>query len=92
MLTVIYSFVRGYLVDLIGIEPMTSSMPWKRAPSCATGPLLEDFKHCRVALGFTSNDVWKSAGTKGDSAVSISAEWASTLPPAAQFPSCSVRP
>ena len=30
----------GYLVDLIGIEPMTSSMPWKRAPSCATGPLL----------------------------------------------------
>ena len=28
-----------YLVDLIGIEPMTSSMPWKRAPSCATGPL-----------------------------------------------------
>jgi hypothetical protein len=28
------------LVDLIGIEPMTSSMPWKRAPSCATGPLL----------------------------------------------------
>jgi hypothetical protein len=35
-----YSFVRVYLVDLIGIEPMTSSMPWKRAPSCATGPLL----------------------------------------------------
>ena len=29
----------GLLVDLIGIEPMTSSMPWKRAPSCATGPL-----------------------------------------------------
>ena len=28
-------------MDLIGIEPMTSSMPWKRAPSCATGPLLE---------------------------------------------------
>jgi hypothetical protein len=28
------------LVDLIGIEPMTSSMPWKRAPSCATGPQL----------------------------------------------------
>ena len=25
-------------MDLIGIEPMTSSMPWKRAPSCATGP------------------------------------------------------
>ena len=29
----------GYdLVDLVGIEPTTSSMPWKRAPSCATGP------------------------------------------------------
>jgi hypothetical protein len=27
------------LVDLAGIEPATSSMPWKRAPSCATGPL-----------------------------------------------------
>ena len=30
------------LVDLVGIEPTTSSMPWKRAPSCATGPLLGD--------------------------------------------------
>ena len=29
----------GNLVDLVGIEPTTSSMPWKRAPSCATGPL-----------------------------------------------------
>src|SRR3954449_11609010 len=29
----------GKLVDLIGFEPMTSSMPWKRAPNCATGPL-----------------------------------------------------
>ena len=29
------------LVDLAGIEPATSSMPWKRAPSCATGPLCE---------------------------------------------------
>ena len=28
----------GLLVDLVGIEPTTSSMPWKRAPSCATGP------------------------------------------------------
>jgi hypothetical protein len=34
-----YSFVSGCLVDLTGIEPVTSSMPWKRAPSCATGPL-----------------------------------------------------
>jgi hypothetical protein len=31
--------VVGSLVDLVGIEPTTSSMPWKRAPSCATGPL-----------------------------------------------------
>ena len=29
------------MVDLAGIEPATSSMPWKRAPSCATGPLCE---------------------------------------------------
>src|ERR1051325_7761482 len=28
------------MVDLVGIEPTTSSMPWKRAPSCATGPHL----------------------------------------------------
>ena len=28
-------------MDLVGIEPTTSSMPWKRAPSCATGPLGE---------------------------------------------------
>ena len=26
------------LVDLVGIEPTTSSMPWMRAPSCAIGP------------------------------------------------------
>ncbi len=28
-------------MDLTGIEPVTSSMPWKRAPSCATGPQRE---------------------------------------------------
>ena len=27
-------------MDLDGFEPMTSSMPWKRAPNCATGPSL----------------------------------------------------
>ncbi len=32
-------FRKVSLVDLTGIEPVTSSMPWKRAPSCATGPL-----------------------------------------------------
>src|SRR5450432_245541 len=31
------------LVDLVGIEPTTSSMPWKRAPSCATGPREKTF-------------------------------------------------
>jgi hypothetical protein len=36
------------LVDLAGIEPATSSMPWKRAPSCATGPLLQG----EISLGF----------------------------------------
>jgi hypothetical protein len=30
--------IEGEMVDLVGIEPTTSSMPWKRAPSCATGP------------------------------------------------------
>jgi hypothetical protein len=40
------------LVDLVGIEPTTSSMPWKRAPSCATGPLLmrDDAWHSSVAF------------------------------------------
>jgi hypothetical protein len=26
------------LVDLVRFELTTSSMPWKRAPNCATGP------------------------------------------------------
>jgi hypothetical protein len=34
----VLEFRRVKLVDLVGIEPTTSSMPWKRAPSCATGP------------------------------------------------------
>ena len=29
-------------MDLVGFEPTTSSMPWKRAPNCATGPLEEE--------------------------------------------------
>jgi hypothetical protein len=28
-------------VDLVRFELTTSSMPWKRAPNCATGPTLE---------------------------------------------------
>ena len=39
----------GELVDLVGIEPTTSSMPWKRAPSCATGPLEEGIPPLRDA-------------------------------------------
>jgi site-specific recombinase XerD len=31
---------RGNLVDLVRFELTTSSMPWKRAPNCATGPWL----------------------------------------------------
>ena len=38
-LEVFVSDLKVNLVDLVGIEPTTSSMPWKRAPSCATGPL-----------------------------------------------------
>jgi hypothetical protein len=38
------SKLRRELVDLVGIEPTTSSMPWKRAPSCATGPRLKTKK------------------------------------------------
>ncbi len=34
-----YTLGIAKLVDLVGFEPTTSSMPWKRAPSCATGPL-----------------------------------------------------
>ena len=28
----------SYLVDLVGIEPTTSSMPWKRAPKLRHRP------------------------------------------------------
>jgi hypothetical protein len=30
--------VKKGMVDLRGFEPLTSSMPLKRAPNCATGP------------------------------------------------------
>jgi hypothetical protein len=49
------SFInKSLLVDLIGIEPMTSSMPWKRAPSCATGPRLlwEQLFYSRCCASF----------------------------------------
>ena len=43
------------MVDLIGIEPMTSSMPWKRAPSCATGPHERDATVLLSPLGRDSS-------------------------------------
>ena len=39
-------------MDLVGIEPTTSSMPWKRAPSCATGPLCGDTRGSSVRTAF----------------------------------------
>jgi hypothetical protein len=42
------------MVDLDGFEPSTSSMPWKRAPNCATGPLTRQFnteaQHYRISM------------------------------------------
>ncbi len=35
-------------MDLVGFEPTTSSMPWKRAPNCATGPLCATTAACTV--------------------------------------------
>ena len=36
------------VVDLDGFEPSTSSMPWKRAPNCATGPSLRQTGKPRI--------------------------------------------
>jgi hypothetical protein len=44
--------LKSLLVDLIGIEPMTSSMPWKRAPSCATGPRASFNQFTRIGQDF----------------------------------------
>ena len=47
------------MVDLVGIEPTTSSMPWKRAPSCATGPQMKgQLSHCR-SFGLVRQTGWK---------------------------------
>ena len=51
----------GNLVDLVGIEPTTSSMPWKRAPSCATGPHLRGLSYCRRCCRGKSN--WRDRKT-----------------------------
>jgi hypothetical protein len=46
--------LRGILVDLVRFELTTSSMPWKRAPNCATGPLVRFFNisHLRSRIAF----------------------------------------
>ena len=46
-------------MDLIGIEPMTSSMPWKRAPSCATGPHAAGMQllHCHCSSGIRQTGI-----------------------------------
>ena len=36
----VFLCVGDVLVDLVRFELTTSSMPWKRAPNCATGPSL----------------------------------------------------
>ena len=46
------------MVDLVGIEPTTSSMPWKRAPSCATGPRAIAGSRYRESLPFNSRLAW----------------------------------
>jgi hypothetical protein len=53
--TQIYSFWT-YVVDLRGLEPLTSSMPWMRSSSCATGPyLLVPVKRPRTKLILRGN-------------------------------------
>ncbi len=53
-------------MDLTGIEPVTSSMPWKRAPSCATGPLFGEtpsFSRMRPAKSNISRHAGPHPGT-----------------------------
>jgi hypothetical protein len=39
-------------VDLKGFEPLTSSMPWKRAPNCATGPRMRRLRHENIIAAY----------------------------------------
>ena len=43
------------MVDLKGFEPLTSSMPWKRAPNCATGPRDRPFQDSTGAAKIATN-------------------------------------
>ena len=51
------------MVDLVGIEPTTSSMPWKRAPSCATGPLPKSLLFSLTGM-YSSNERCRAASNK----------------------------
>ena len=61
------------LVDLVRFELTTSSMPWKRAPNCATGPLEERFQYIMRfryhGRGWTREQAWEllCEFTKSDS-------------------------
>ncbi len=46
------------LVDLDGFEPSTSSMPWKRAPNCATGPRLQVLRPENSTAKYYSTRTW----------------------------------
>ena len=54
------------LVDLEGFEPSTSSMPWKRAPNCATGPF-ESSTFARIprpCCATPNVGLWRGLGTR----------------------------
>ena len=51
------------LVDLVGVEPTTSSMPWKRAPNCATGPravFREVFPYDNIDSRLDRDQAWQN--------------------------------
>ena len=59
--------INQHLVDLVGIEPTTSSMPWKRAPSCATGPRLAgQLFYCRGLRGTSQSRRFNDRDRTGD--------------------------
>ena len=60
-------------MDLKGFEPLTSSMPWKRAPNCATGPHPANaggiFNYDNILFSMDRNLAWEilCEFTKSDS-------------------------
>ena len=45
------------LVDLERFELSTSSMPWKRAPNCATGPLRKGLPNHNIGPAFSARSL-----------------------------------